>query len=145
MWHKPCRTFHPWCPCIKTRCLFVSLGTAIDNMKKKSTAYFSLTLREPPTGYSELAAIFRTNNLESSNLIELCFQIFHVYIPGNYINVSIWHVIIHPCTDFNGGRTVVNSSPPGQIGRHFEDDIFRCIFVNEKFCILIKISLKFIP
>ena len=25
MWHKPCRTFHPWCPCIKTRCLFTSL------------------------------------------------------------------------------------------------------------------------
>ena len=23
MWHKPCRTFHPWCPCIKTRCLFI--------------------------------------------------------------------------------------------------------------------------
>ena len=23
MWHKPCRTFHPWCPCIKTRCLFM--------------------------------------------------------------------------------------------------------------------------
>ena len=21
MWHKPCRTFHPWCPCIKTHCL----------------------------------------------------------------------------------------------------------------------------
>ena len=25
MWHKPCRTFHPWCPCIKTRCLSISL------------------------------------------------------------------------------------------------------------------------
>ena len=25
MWHKPCRTFHPWCPCIKTRCLSVQL------------------------------------------------------------------------------------------------------------------------
>ena len=23
MWHKPCRTFHPWCPCIKTRCLVI--------------------------------------------------------------------------------------------------------------------------
>ena len=22
MWHKPCRTFNPWCLCIKTRCLF---------------------------------------------------------------------------------------------------------------------------
>ena len=25
------------------------------------------------------------------------------------------------------------------------DDIFRCIFMNEKFCILIEISLKFVP
>ena len=38
----------------------------------------------------------------------------------------------------------INSSPPGQNGRHFADDIFRCIFVNENFCILIKISLKFV-
>ena len=37
------------------------------------------------------------------------------------------------------------SFPTGQYGRHFTDDIFRCIFVNEKFCILIKISLKFVP
>ena len=22
MWHKPCRTFHLWCLCIKTRCLY---------------------------------------------------------------------------------------------------------------------------
>ena len=40
---------------------------------------------------------------------------------------------------------IVNTSPPEQNDRHFADDIFRCIFVNEKFCILIKISLKFIP
>ena len=39
-----------------------------------------------------------------------------------------------------------NSSPPGQNGRHFADDIFRCIFVNEMFCILLKKkSLNFIP
>ena len=25
MWHKPCRTFNPWCLCIKTRCLFQSI------------------------------------------------------------------------------------------------------------------------
>ena len=33
----------------------------------------------------------------------------------------------------------------GQNGRHFADDIFRCIFVNEKFSTLIKISLKYVP
>ena len=39
----------------------------------------------------------------------------------------------------------LNSSPHGQKGRHFADDSFKCIFVNEKFCILIKISLNFGP
>ena len=37
------------------------------------------------------------------------------------------------------------SSLPGQNGRHFTGDIFRCIIVNEKFCIFITISLKFVP
>ena len=39
----------------------------------------------------------------------------------------------------------LNSFPPGQNGRHFAEDLLRCIFVNEKFCILIKMSLKFVP
>ena len=34
---------------------------------------------------------------------------------------------------------------PGQNGRHLADDVLACIFVNEKVCILIKISLKFVP
>ena len=38
----------------------------------------------------------------------------------------------------------VNTSPPGQNDRYFADDILICILVNEKFCILIKISLKFV-
>ena len=36
------------------------------------------------------------------------------------------------------------NSPPWTKGHHFADDIFRCIFVNEKFCILITTSL-FVP
>ena len=40
---------------------------------------------------------------------------------------------------------VMMSSPPGKNGRHFSDDSFKCIFVNEKFCILIEISLKYVP
>ena len=34
--------------------------------------------------------------------------------------------------------------PPEQDGRPFADEIFRCILVNEKFRILIEISLKFV-
>ena len=29
--------------------------------------------------------------------------------------------------------------------RHFADDIFKCIFLNEKFCIVIQTSAKLIP
>ena len=39
----------------------------------------------------------------------------------------------------------IDLSLPGQNGRHFPDDIFKCIFMTEKFRIMIRISLKFVP
>ena len=33
----------------------------------------------------------------------------------------------------------------GQNGGHFVDDVFKHIFVNQQFYILVKISLKFVP
>ena len=39
----------------------------------------------------------------------------------------------------------VNTLRPKQNGRHFADDILKCIFVNENVWIPIKISLKFVP
>ena len=39
----------------------------------------------------------------------------------------------------------LNTLRPRQNGRHFPDDIFKCIFLNENAWIFIKISLKFVP
>ena len=39
----------------------------------------------------------------------------------------------------------INTLRPIQNGRHFTDDIFKCIFLNENVWISIKISLKFVP
>ena len=39
----------------------------------------------------------------------------------------------------------VNTLRPRQNGRHFPDDIFKCIFLNENIWISIEISLKFVP
>ena len=40
----------------------------------------------------------------------------------------------------------INSSPPGKkMATIFAEDIFRCIFMNEKVCILLKISQKCVP
>ena len=40
---------------------------------------------------------------------------------------------------------VFNTLRPRQNGRHFPDDIFTWIFLNENVWIAIKISLKFVP
>ena len=39
----------------------------------------------------------------------------------------------------------LNTLRPKQNGRHFADDIFKCIFLNENVWIPIKISVKFVP
>ena len=39
----------------------------------------------------------------------------------------------------------LNTLRPRQNGRHFADDTFKRIFLNENVIILIKISLKFAP
>ena len=41
-------------------------------------------------------------------------------------------------------ETAANTLRPRQNGRHFPDDIFKCIFLNENACISIKIK-KFVP
>ena len=51
--------------------------------------------------------------------------------------------ICSECTGFNTRR--VNTLGPRQNGRHFPDDIFKCISLNEIVSILINIWLKFVP
>ena len=46
---------------------------------------------------------------------------------------------------FKGAESNVNTLRPRQNGRHFADDIFKCIFLNENIRITLKISLKFVP
>ena len=51
------------------------------------------------------------------------------------------HVVV--CCIING--MFVNTLRLWQNGRHFPDDIFKCIFFNENLWISLKISLKFVP
>ena len=45
---------------------------------------------------------------------------------------------------FGFSSRIINTLRPRQNGRHFPDNIFKCIFWNENVWILIKISLKFV-
>ena len=54
------------------------------------------------------------------------------------VSVMAWHVV-----SLFTGRPY--TSRPRQNGRHFTDDIFKCIFLNENVWISLKISLNLIP
>ena len=49
------------------------------------------------------------------------------------------------CEVWNMSKYVLNTLRPRQNGRHFPDDIFKWIFLNENVWISISISLKFVP
>ena len=51
-----------------------------------------------------------------------------------------WNFVCHPRDSIN-----INPSSSGQNGRRFADDIFKSIFMNEKSCTLIWISLDLFP
>ena len=67
--------------------------------------------------------------------------IWHRLASKHLQTVSSYTNLIHTEPEPGG----VNSSFPGQNDRHLANDLFRCIFVNETFCVLIKISVKFVP
>ena len=71
--------------------------------------------------------------------------------------LTIWgHILIENLIFTNTGNGsflvghetfiwTINTLRPWQNGRHFADDILKCIFLNENVWIPIKISLKFVP
>ena len=60
-------------------------------------------------------------------------------ITSSSDNTDDVHLIIR------GKMHMINSHPPGKNGHHFADNIFRCIFMNKEFCILIRITLEIVP
>ena len=79
--------------------------------------------------------------------IASCFQ-----LPGNVLNLSRHHLhiitrgvqckMLSKCLKH---YMFFNTLRPRQNGRHFPDDIFKCIFLNENVWISIKMSPKFLP
>ena len=62
---------------------------------------------------------------------------------GSHFEKRTWAMCKYITEDL--AHTIVNTLRPRQNGRHFTDDIFNYIFLNENVWIPIKISLKFVP
>ena len=63
------------------------------------------------------------------------------------ILLSFCHAFVEvmcPCGSVSCTENPVKTMRPRQNGRHFSDDIFKCIFLNENIWISIKMSLNFV-
>ena len=66
-----------------------------------------------------------------------------VWYPNTSCGLGSWAPLLKLLSvDYN---EYFNTLRPRQNGRHFADDTFKCIFLNEDVRILLKISLKFVP
>ena len=60
-------------------------------------------------------------------------------------NQKVWFTVFTSNRLVKMGQSPVNTLRPKQNGRHFADDILKCIFLNENVWIPNNISLKFVP
>ena len=75
-----------------------------------------------------------------TNFSEMLIEIHTFSFPDN-----LFENVIRKMAAILSRPRCVNTLRPRQYGRHFPDDIFKCICLNENVSISLKISLKFVP
>ena len=92
------------------------------------------------------ANLITTLHLRSRQVfISICIiyiSCFHLFIS---FTTGLIHMEIHRHHRMSKHGSGFNTLGPRQNERHFADDIFKCIFLNENVWIPIKMSLKFVP
>ena len=123
-----------------------------------------MSIHDSPCIYSALRQIYHSMFCSPWTRNPLQIKILpYMYIRtriGNYIINVLWDEITHPCSNFNDSIVkpplqvrhgwciyvpLFISSPRGLNGRHFRDDIFKSISLNENIWISNKISFKYVP
>ena len=86
--------------------------------------------------------LFRKNSEISWKVEKDVMMVFSVLL---LFKLFKFHTVDNNLTEYINLLQPFNILRPGQNGRHFADDIFKRIFLNENIWITIKISLKFVP
>ena len=78
--------------------------------------------------------------------LDICVQSMNIEasVLGKWMMYKTCFPLWHPPNNKSANK-LLNILRPRQNGRHFADDVFKCIFLNENVWILLKISLKFVP
>ena len=89
-----------------------------------------------------------SNKTSTTQYCHHCIVSINSLWPGNTISsLTLWTLLTFLYWDsplvLSGN--FINSLRPRRYRRHFADDIFKCIFLNENEWMSLRISLKFVP
>ena len=95
-------------------------------------------------------ACYEMKNTPSQKWCKQCWELRKIFRQKVWQKVTFnFHrfcqTLTGPVSKTTSVKYCLNTPRPRQNGHHFPDDIFKCIFLNEKIFISIKISQKFIP
>ena len=114
--------------------------------------WFSTSLQNVyPTGGLKMGQVWAFRILTEKVFIQFISNLAGVLVGWVFTNDWIFGPVakyLFPWWAKNGSNMRfpdINTLRPRQNGRHFADDIFKCIFLNENVWIPIEISLKFVP
>ena len=138
MRHKLCRSFHPWCPGVKNRCL---LAICAGNSRDAGLwCFFGLRLNKRLSKHSwgwwfetPSRPLWRHRNVQ-----------FCSWLPSWQYNSTASGSGLVPLRG-QAITSIINSSHLDKMTAILADDISKCIFLNENDGIPIQISLKFVP
>ena len=109
--------------------------------------YYSPKIKSVLVKYCKIIVLLNLNSymrrIPSELILGSPCIIFQVQLD-EYQIPSHPHVPVYHKGWSKQGHMNINTLRPRKNGRHFADDIFKRIFLNENVCILLKISLKFI-
>ena len=90
------------------------------------------------TVYLTMVSLKWQNHFPRNRAVIIYLHKYHIY--------AAW-LARYLCTSqhFKHSKWNFNTLRPGQNGRYFTDDTYKCIFLNENALISLKISLKFVP
>ena len=122
--------------CQRNRYFFIDLIAYSQPVLSHYLFIFKL-LPYPLLTHGQLNSINKTDNGTGVKSVIVYDIVSFRYIINHYLANS-YGIFTHILENYL-------THPPVHNGRHFADDIFICILVNEKKCALIEISLKFVP
>ena len=83
--------------------------------------------------------------VKRSNIMLQIYCENHLRKSENLPREFLWPTTLADLPGPGSKPNSISSLRPRQNGRHFADDVFKCIFLNENVWISLKISLKFVP